>query len=75
MAKFLLIFLLLAILSLAGADGVLSPYYYLESCPLAEEIVRHTVEGALYQDPRIAAGLLRLHFHDCFVLVRLLFIL
>nr|CAD1831073.1 unnamed protein product [Ananas comosus var. bracteatus] len=57
-----------AILSLAEADGVLSPYYYLESCPLAEEIVRHTVEGALYQDPRIAAGLLRLHFHDCFVL-------
>nr|CAD1831098.1 unnamed protein product [Ananas comosus var. bracteatus] len=57
-----------AILSLAEADGVLSPYYYQESCSLAEEIVRHTVEGALYQDPRIAAGLLRLHFHDCFVL-------
>jgi len=43
--------------------------YYKEKCPLAEDIVRHNVEVALLKDPRLAASLLRLHFHDCFVMV------
>ncbi|KAJ6797327.1 peroxidase 20 [Iris pallida] len=49
-------------------DPLLSPDYYSESCPLAEEIIRQNVEAAVYQDPTLAASLLRLHFHDCFVL-------
>lgn len=43
--------------------------YYKEKCPLAEEIVRHNMEVAIFKDPRLAASLLRLHFHDCFVMV------
>lgn len=43
--------------------------YYKEKCPLAEDIVRHNVEVAVFKDPRLAASVLRLHFHDCFVMV------
>ncbi|KAL7239727.1 hypothetical protein ACSBR2_005580 [Camellia fascicularis] len=41
--------------------------FYSSSCPKAEAIVKSTVEAHFNKDPTIAAGLLRLHFHDCFV--------
>lgn len=50
-------------------DGVLVQDYYKETCPLAEEIMRRIVENAVVKDPRMAASLLRLHFHDCFLMV------
>lgn len=68
MAKLLVLFLLL-VSNLVEASGELSPYYYEESCPLAEEIVRQVLTAEVYRNPRIAAPLLRVHFHDCFVLV------
>lgn len=40
---------------------------YQESCPEAEAIIYSWVENAISEDPRMAASLLRLHFHDCFV--------
>ncbi|CAA0824128.1 Peroxidase superfamily protein, partial [Striga hermonthica] len=49
------------------ANIVLSFNFYINSCPEAEPIVFSWVEKALYDDPRMAASLLRLHFHDCFV--------
>ncbi|XP_022157575.1 peroxidase 20 isoform X2 [Momordica charantia] len=42
--------------------------YYKETCPFVEDIVRRQVEIAVLRDPRMAASLLRLHFHDCFVM-------
>ncbi|KAF3546665.1 hypothetical protein DY000_02002314, partial [Brassica cretica] len=41
--------------------------YYSSSCPRAESIVRSTVESHFDSHPTISPGLLRLHFHDCFV--------
>ncbi|KAK4487348.1 hypothetical protein RD792_006026 [Penstemon davidsonii] len=41
--------------------------FYSASCPKAESIVRSAVEAHFNKDSTIAAALLRLHFHDCFV--------
>ncbi|GMN66017.1 hypothetical protein TIFTF001_035081 [Ficus carica] len=50
-----------------GVFAQLTPTFYHETCPNATSIVLGIVEEALQTDPRIAASLVRLHFHDCFV--------
>jgi peroxidase len=50
-----------------SVESQLQNGYYSSSCPKAEAIVRSTVETHFNTDPTIAPGLLRLHFHDCFV--------
>lgn len=49
--------------------GYLYPQFYDESCPRAQEIVKSIVAKAVAKETRMAASLLRLHFHDCFVKV------
>ncbi|KAK7406366.1 hypothetical protein VNO78_07990 [Psophocarpus tetragonolobus] len=63
----ILISILFNATTLSGVE-LLVHDYYREKCPLAEDIVRHNVEVAVLKDPRLAASLLRLHFHDCFVM-------
>ncbi|KAH9769001.1 peroxidase 25 [Citrus sinensis] len=41
--------------------------FYSRSCPRAESIVKSTVQAHFRSDPTVAPGLLRMHFHDCFV--------
>ncbi|KQJ85478.2 cationic peroxidase SPC4 [Brachypodium distachyon] len=57
--------LLLLTISPAAA-AALSPHFHADSCPELESIVRTSVEAALEEEIALAAGLLRVFFHDCF---------
>lgn len=61
--------LILVMATSVQSQGGLKAGFYSSSCPGAEAIVRSTVESHFKKDPTVAAGLLRLHFHDCFVQV------
>ncbi|KAK3042049.1 hypothetical protein RJ639_001751 [Escallonia herrerae] len=41
--------------------------FYSSSCRIAEFIVKDEVRKGFFSDRGVAAGLVRLHFHDCFV--------
>ena len=41
--------------------------FYSSTCPQAESIVSSTVQCHFNSDHTVAAGLLRMHFHDCFM--------
>ncbi|TVU50410.1 hypothetical protein EJB05_01780, partial [Eragrostis curvula] len=44
---------------------ILSPHFYKVTCPQLEDIVKRAVQAAFSGDASIAAGLLRIHYHDC----------
>ncbi|XP_010257484.1 PREDICTED: peroxidase 15-like [Nelumbo nucifera] len=54
-------------LMFAGTDAQLSATFYSSTCPNVSTIVRNVIQQELRSDVRIAASLIRLHFHDCFV--------
>ncbi|XP_020264442.1 peroxidase 11-like [Asparagus officinalis] len=73
-ARFVLLVLMATLLlanfgtvSWAQDQSQLSLDYYKKTCPDAEKIVRTEMECMVREDPRNAAAILRLHFHDCFV--------
>ncbi|KAF7100688.1 hypothetical protein CFC21_102171 [Triticum aestivum] len=60
-------FLLAVPLLMAQDPSNLSLEHYSKTCPNAEHVVRAEMECAVRDEPRNAALMLRLHFHDCFV--------
>ncbi|KAG2631181.1 peroxidase 1-like [Panicum virgatum] len=67
-AAALVVALLAAVLGAsAGAGQQLDVGYYSKTCPAAEDIVRNETAAAVRESPDLAAALLRLHYHDCFV--------
>lgn len=41
--------------------------YYRNSCKDAEKLIKKAVQAELAKNLKHAAGVLRMHFHDCFV--------
>nr|XP_016515054.1 PREDICTED: peroxidase 27-like [Nicotiana tabacum] len=66
--KFLsfLILQLFCILEVANCQGV-EVGFYKKTCPNVEAIVKQTTAHYISRAPTLAAPLLRMHFHDCFV--------
>ncbi|XP_068668452.1 peroxidase 3-like [Aristolochia californica] len=59
---------LFCVLGLLGvAQGQLKMGFYDQICPRAEKIVLDYVKKHIPNAPTLAAPLLRMHFHDCFV--------
>ncbi|KAF5454820.1 hypothetical protein F2P56_024457 [Juglans regia] len=75
MSQFTNLFLVLSLFAFAPLccfsskthGGYLYPQFYDLSCPKAQQIVKSIVVKAVAKEARMAASLLRLHFHDCFV--------
>ncbi|XP_022149006.1 peroxidase 11 [Momordica charantia] len=63
----LCIFFVLCHCLVATGDPPLTLDYYAKTCPNVLQVVRKEIECAVLSDPRNAAFLVRLHFHDCFV--------
>ncbi|XVF44739.1 hypothetical protein PTKIN_Ptkin02bG0148300 [Pterospermum kingtungense] len=64
---FALVFLLVAMATTMVQGQGTRVGFYSSACPRAESIVSTTVKSHFKSNPAIAPGLLRMHFHDCFV--------
>ncbi|KAB5538289.1 hypothetical protein DKX38_015822 [Salix brachista] len=71
----MLVFISILIRCLHASDPPLTLDYYASTCPSVFEIVKKEMECEVLSEPRNAALMLRLHFHDCFVQVYLISLL
>ncbi|GMH09073.1 hypothetical protein Nepgr_010913 [Nepenthes gracilis] len=63
----LLWILMILVLNAFHLKAHLQVGFYDQSCGLAELIVKDEVRKGLMKDVGFAAGLIRMHFHDCFI--------
>ncbi|KAK1305077.1 hypothetical protein QJS10_CPB11g02245 [Acorus calamus] len=67
--RFLIASMLILSMSIVPCHAQLSPTFYDSTCPNALSTIRAAVWKAVWEERRMAASLIRLHFHDCFVQV------
>ncbi|CAN4094177.1 unnamed protein product [Withania somnifera] len=65
LSVFIIIYLAF-VFGLVNSQG-LEVGFYKKTCPNVEAVVKKAVADFLSLDPTLAAPLLRMHFHDCFV--------
>ncbi|XP_047329210.1 peroxidase 17-like [Impatiens glandulifera] len=69
--SFFFFFFLISLAALHGGDGAshskLRHGYYSTTCPAAEITVKKVIRKNMISEPRSAASVMRLQFHDCFV--------
>ncbi|KAK3229535.1 hypothetical protein Dsin_001416 [Dipteronia sinensis] len=61
------LFVVLFYSSSSVVNSQLQVGFYGDSCSCAESVVKDEVTKAFMNNRRVAAGLIRMHFHDCFV--------
>lgn len=64
---FVVVVVVVVAMVVSSTEAKLTPEFYHRTCPQIHHIVRTEVVKAVAAEPRIAASLVRLHFHDCFV--------
>lgn len=67
MNRITLITLISLVVVVVQCQAQLSTTFYDSSCPNATTIIRDSIRRAISRERRMAASLIRLHFHDCFV--------
>ncbi|KAH8489370.1 hypothetical protein H0E87_024838 [Populus deltoides] len=65
--KFFVTLCVVPLLASSFCSAQLSATFYASTCPNLQTIVRNAMTGAVNGQPRLAASILRLFFHDCFV--------
>ncbi|XWS69414.1 hypothetical protein CRYUN_Cryun04dG0176900 [Craigia yunnanensis] len=58
---------MLLLLICSACQAQLSSTFYANTCPNALSTIRTSIRSAIARERRMAASLIRLHFHDCFV--------
>ncbi|KAI3868117.1 hypothetical protein MKX03_035333 [Papaver bracteatum] len=58
---------MLCLSTMPSVKSQLTSNFYATTCPSLFQIVRREVKSAIKNEMRMAASLVRLHFHDCFV--------
>ncbi|XP_015075180.1 peroxidase 3-like [Solanum pennellii] len=67
MATFVYLCPVILMCFLVSSHAQLQQNFYAKSCPKAEKIILEYVHKHIPNAPSLAAALIRMHFHDCFV--------
>lgn len=65
--SFVAVFICVISLMSFVSNAQLTPNFYARTCPRLQFIVRDAMRQAVQRETRMAASILRLFFHDCFV--------